>query len=50
MALYLKAAEDMTDSMHMECIDIISETEARFDSFIEKSNDFSKHYIRTGFR
>lgn len=50
MALYLRAAEDMTDSMHMECIDIISNTEARFDSFIEKSNDFSKHYIRTGFR
>ena len=50
MALYLKAAEDMSDSMHMECIDIISETDARYDAFLEKSNDFTKHYVRTGFR
>lgn len=49
MALYLKASEDMSQSMHMECIDILRDT-SRYDAYIERSNDFAKYYVRTGFR
>ena len=36
MALYLKASEDMSESMHMECIDILRDT-TRYDAYIERS-------------
>ena len=49
MALYLKASEDMSESMHMECIDILRDT-TRYDAYIERSQDFAKYYVRTGFR
>lgn len=49
MALYLKAAEDMTDSMHMECVDILRDT-SRYDAYLERSQDFAKYYVKTGFK
>ena len=49
MALYIKASEDMAQATHLECIDIIEDGQKRYETFIERSNDFSKHYIKTGF-
>lgn len=49
MALYLKASEDMSQAKHLECVDIISDT-SRYDAYIERSEDFSKYYIKTGFK
>ena len=50
MSLYIKASEDMAQATHLECIDIIEDGQKRYETFIERSNDFSKHYIKTGFR
>ena len=48
MNVYVSSMEELTSATHMDAIDILRDT-SRYDDYIEKSNDFSKYYVRTGF-
>ena len=49
MSVYVSSMEELTSATHMDAIDILRDT-SRYDDYIEKSNDFSKFYINTGFK
>jgi replicative DNA helicase len=49
MRLYSKASEEMVQATPMETVDLIKDR-TRFDDYVEKCGDFSRYYIRTGFR
>lgn len=46
--LYTNAANDIVTSKKIECVDILKDT-SRYDKYIEKTKDFNKYYIKTGF-
>lgn len=48
MKLYSNAASQISSAMHLNCVDITKDL-SRYDTYIEKSRDFNKSYIRTGF-
>ena len=48
MNVYVSSMEELTSATHMDAIDILRDT-SRYDDYIEKSNDFSKYYVKTGF-
>lgn len=49
MKIYTNASQDMTKAVHLDSVDIIKDV-SRYDDYIEKCNDFSKFYIKTGFK
>lgn len=49
MRVYTNAAGDMTKAIHLDTVDLLEDT-SRYDKYVEKCNDFSKFYIKTGFR
>lgn len=48
MALYTKASEDVVKAIHLDSIDITQDT-SRYNSYVERCEDFSKYYLKTGF-
>ncbi len=48
MSLYTNSSSDLATSVPMETVDLLENT-SRFDDYIEKCEDFSKYYVRTGF-
>ena len=48
MRLYSRASEDMIQSTPLETVDLLHDR-SRYDDYVEKCNDFSRYYIRTGF-
>jgi replicative DNA helicase len=49
MRVYTNASQDMTKGVHLDSVDLIQDT-SRYDDYVEKCQDFSKFYIKTGFR
>ena len=49
MSLYMKASEEMTLGIHLDSVDILRDT-SRYDAYIERSEDFAKYYVKTGFK
>lgn len=48
MKLYLNASQNVVRGVHLDSVDIISDT-SRYDRYLEKCNDFNKYYVSTGF-
>lgn len=48
MQLYMSSTQDISDSNPMNCIDILHDN-SRYDAYIERSKDYMKYYIKTGF-
>lgn len=48
MSLFTNSSSDLATSIPLETIDLLSDT-TRFDDYLEKCNDFSRYYVRTGF-
>ena len=48
MKLYTSASNEMVNATPMETVDILSDI-SRYEDYIDKCNDFSRYYIRTGF-
>ena len=48
MSVFTSSVEELSSATHMDAIDILRDTR-RYDDYIDKSNDFSKYYVRTGF-
>ena len=48
MALFTSSSQDVLSSTHIDCVDILRDT-TRYDAYLERTADFSKFYIKTGF-
>lgn len=48
MTLFTTSSQDVLSSTHIDCVDIIRDT-SRYDAYLERTQDFSKFYVRTGF-
>ena len=46
--LYLNSMEDMSRARHIESIDILRDT-SRYDAYIDRTEDWKKYFIKTGF-
>lgn len=46
--LYTNNANISISAQRMQCTDLLTDT-SRFDAYIERCNDFSKYYVKTGF-
>lgn len=47
-SLFMHAAETLVTASHIQAIDILRD-KSRYDKYIERSQDFSKYYVKTGF-
>lgn len=48
MKVYTNAASEVTKSTHLDSVDIFQNT-SRFNDYVDRCEDFSKYYIKTGF-
>lgn len=48
MALFTTSSQEMVASTHIDSVDILTD-KSRYDAYIEKTQDFSKFYVKTGF-
>ena len=49
MQLYTNASNDMVKAVHLESIDILQDV-SRYNDYIDRCSDFSKYYVKTGFK
>ena len=47
--LFVTASEQVSKAIPMQCIDILSDT-SRYDAYVDRATDFSKYYLKTGFK
>ena len=48
MDAYRKAEEGLTEGRALQCTDLVKDT-SRFNDYLDRTRDFSKYYISTGF-
>ena len=48
MEIFNSASQDLLQASHVDCVDIIDDT-TRYDAYVERTQDFSKYYVSTGF-
>ena len=49
MRLFSNSSNDMVQSTHLETVDLLQD-KTRYDDYVERCSDFSRYYIRTGFK
>lgn len=49
MTLYQTAQEGLSSGVSLQCVDIVKDT-SRYDDYVERTKDFNKYYISTGFK
>ena len=45
----MDAAEKLATAKHLHSVDILHDT-SRYDDYVDRSNDFAKYYVKTGFK
>lgn len=48
MNLYQQEAENFSVGVSLQCVDLLKDT-SRYDAYVERTQNFSKYYITTGF-
>ena len=48
MSIYKEDSENLNTGVAMSCVDIMRDT-SRYDAYLERTKDYSKYYISTGF-
>ena len=48
MSLFTTSSQELVASTHIDCVDILQD-KSRYDAYIERTKDFSKFYVKTGF-
>lgn len=48
MTLFTNSSNELVTATHMTTVDLTQDT-SRYDDYVEKCNDFSRYYVRTGF-
>lgn len=46
--LYQESQDKLTSGVSMQCVDILKDT-SRYNDYVERTQDFDKYYIKTGF-
>lgn len=49
MQVYTNASNDMVKAVHLDSVDLLQDT-SRYDAYVERCNDFTKYYVKTGFK
>lgn len=49
LAVYSQSSDEMIHSTHLETVDILTDT-SRYDDYIDRTQDFAKYYVKTGFK
>lgn len=49
MNVFTSSAEGLSENKKLDAVDILSDT-SRYDIYIDKTRDFSKYYVTTGFK
>ena len=49
MALFTSSSQDLVASTHIDSVDIIRD-QTRYDAYLERTQDFNKFYVKTGFK
>lgn len=48
MDLFTSSSQELVASTHIDCVDIIRDT-TRYEAYLERTQDFNKFYVKTGF-
>lgn len=48
MSFYTVGMEEIVSAAHIDCIDILKD-QSRYDAYVERTQDFNKFYVKTGF-
>lgn len=48
MQIFNSASQDLLQASHIDCVDILKD-QTRYDAYVERTQDFSKYYVKTGF-
>lgn len=48
MEIYNKSFDEVIKAKHLDSVDLFEDT-SRYDRYVEKTTDFTKHYVKTGF-
>ena len=48
MTLFTTSTQEVVTSTHIDCVDILQDT-TRYDAYLERTRDFDKFYVQTGF-
>lgn len=46
---YKSASESLSTGVSLQCVDILKDV-SRYDAYIERTQDFNKYYVKTGFK
>lgn len=49
MEIFQRATENIADNVPLASVDVFKDT-SRYDKYVERTQDFSKYYVTTGFR
>ena len=47
--LFKEASDKMSEAVHLDSVDIFKDT-SRFNDYVERTQDFNKYYVTTGFK
>lgn len=50
MNLFITSAQNVSANKHLEAVNILTDIDDRYNTYVDKCNDFSKYYISTGFK
>ena len=48
MEIFNSASQDLLQASHIDCVDILDD-KSRYDAYVERTQDFNKYYVTTGF-
>ena len=48
MEVFNSASQDLLSASHIDCVDILQD-KSRYEAYVERTQDFSKFYVKTGF-
>lgn len=49
MALYVNSQDEMTKATSIQATDIFRDTDIRYQTYLERSQDYNKYFLKTGF-
>lgn len=50
MELYTTSTDSVVTAKHLEAVDITKNVTGRYESYLERADDFAKFYVKTGFK
>ena len=48
LQIFTNSQDELNKAVHLDSVDIFKDT-SRYDTYVQRSNDFNKYYVKTGF-